>query len=267
MKHWKLFSLILACALAGGCTKSIRSISHTALPNEGAYRGPAPTGGPSDPAFEYRGELSEADVLGISLGEITSEAEIRRTLDTVKPVKLRRGSSILLIQSGALFPDGPMVAALSRHFSVVPFSGVPTLRRTSVGGLQTESSDPESYSKSLRLTAARWGTDLILCYWGTLESESERLPTKTVSWVPLVHWLLPDEKQHMRIRLKVALLDVRSGNWSIFSSKPFADARLSASPRRAAVDQKQVERLKQLAYEAAVAELVQSHSQLAVAGE
>lgn len=54
----------------------------------------------------------------------------------------------------------------------------------------------------------------------------------------------------MRIRLKVALLDVRTGNWSGFSPKPFAEARLTTSPGRGAVDQKQVEHLKQLAYEA-----------------
>ena len=264
MKHWKLYSLILACAICSGCAKSARSISHSGYTKPGSYCHYAPGDGASDPAFEYRGELSEFDVLGISRGEITSDAEIRRTLETAKPVKLRPGSSVLLIQSGALFPDGAMVTALSRHFSVVPFSGVPTERKTSAGVVQTESPDPESYAKSLRLTAARGGTDLVLCYWGMLESESERLPTKTVSWVPLVHWVMPDEKQHMRIRLKVALVDVRSGNWSVFSPKPFTDARLSTSPRRGAVDQKQIERLKQLAYEATVAELVQTHSELAM---
>jgi len=266
MKHWKLYSLMLACALIAGCAKSARSISHSGYTKPGSYCHHPPGDSLSDLAFEYRGELSEFDVLGISRGEITSDAEIRRTLEVAKPVKLRPGSSVLLIQSGALFPDGPMMSALSRHFSVVPFSGVPTVRKTSVGGAQTESRDPESYSQSLRLTAARGGADMVFCYWGMLESESERLPTKTVSWVPIVHWVVPDEKQHMRIRLKVALLDVRSGNWSVFSPKPFTDARVSTSPRRGAVDQKQVERLKQLAYEAAVAELVQSYSQLAMAG-
>lgn len=266
MKHWKLYSLIVACVLVAGCAKTARSISHSGYSQPGAYCQTALGDGVSDPAFDYRGELSEFDVLGISRGEITSDAEIRRTLDAAKPVKLRPGSSILLIQSGALFPDGPMVTALSRHFSVVPFSGVPALRRTSAVGVQTESADPESYSKSLRLTAARGGNDLVLCYWGMLESESQRLPTKTVSWVPIVHWVVPDEKRHMRIRLKVALLDVRSGNWSVFSPKPFADARLATSPGRGAVDQKQVERLKQLAYEATVAELLQTHSDLAMTG-
>jgi hypothetical protein len=266
MKNWKLSSLLLASALAAGCAKNVHSISNSGYTKPGAYCRYVAGDGGLDPAFEYRGELSEADVLGISRGEITSEAEIQRTLDTAKPVKLRPGSSILLIQSGALFPDGPMVTALSKQLKVVPFSGLPALRRTSAGSVQTESPDPESYSKALRLTAARGGADLILCYWGMLESESERLPTKTVSWVPLVHWVVPDEKHHMRIQLKVALVDVRSGNWSIFSPRPFADARLSTAPRRGAVDQKQVERLKQLAYEATVAELVQAHSQLAVAG-
>jgi hypothetical protein len=32
------------------------------------------------------------------------------------------GSTILLIQSGAIYPDGPMVAELGKHFSSVPFS-------------------------------------------------------------------------------------------------------------------------------------------------
>src|SRR2546430_4143573 len=44
--------------------------------------------------------------------------------------------------------------------------------------------------------------------------------------------------------LKVALIDVRTGNWSIFSPKPFQDSRISRSPRREAADQVQVERLR-----------------------
>jgi hypothetical protein len=235
----------------------VRSISHSGYPQQSSYCGNRIADGMSDPAFEYRGELSEFDVLGIPRGEITSEAEIRRALEGSKSVKPRPGSTILLIQSGALFPDSPMVTELSKSFHVVPFSGVPTVRRIGAGNLQTESSDPESYSKALRLTAARGGADCIVCYWGMLESESDRLPTKTVSWVPVVHWFVPDEKQHLRIRLKVALVDVRSGNWSIFSPKPFEGARLSTSPHRGAADQKQVERLKKLTYQASAAELAQ----------
>ena len=256
MKSTTCCLLILACAILAGCQKTTRSISHSGYPQKASYSGDGAPPGASDPAFEYRGELSEFDVLGIPRGEFTSEADIQRALAASKRVQLRPGSSILLIQSGALFPDGTMVTELSKHFRVVLFSGVPSIRKFGSGAPQTESPDPESYSKSLRLTAARGGTDFIVCYWGMLESENDRLPTKTVSWVPIVNWLMPDEKQHLRIQLKVALVDVRSGNWSVLSPKPFDDARLTTSPRRGAVDQKQVERLKKLAYKASVAEML-----------
>jgi hypothetical protein len=256
MKTPSLFSLLLLCVLLSGCAKTSRSISHSGYQESGRYHG-------TDPAFDYRGELSEFDVLGISREQITSEEEIQRALSRVKPVKVRRESSILLIQSGAMAPDAPMVAGLSEHFTVVPFSGIPRTRPPTAGTAQTESYDPETYSKTLRLTAARGGCDLIVCYWGMLESESENLPTKTVSWVPVVNWLLPDEKQHMRIRLKVALVDIRTGDWSVFTPKSFEQARISISPRRGVVDQKQVEKLKKQAYGAAVAEMVKRHSELA----
>jgi hypothetical protein len=257
ISDFHLCLLLLACALFAGCkTHDARSISHSDYPQPDSASGPiAPT---SDPAFEYRGELSEFDVLGTPRGEFTTEADIQRAIAASNRVKLGTGSSLLLIQSGALFPDGPMVAELSKHYRVVPFSGVPATRPARLHSPPAESSDPESYSKSLRLIAARGGADFIVCYWGRLESASDRLITKTVSWVPIVHWIVPDEKQHMRIQLKVALVDVRSGNWSVFSPKPFEDARTSTSPGRGAVDQKQVERLKKLAYEASVTELVQS---------
>src|SRR5438552_1965109 len=200
--NWTVYLLIAACGLFAGCDQT-RSISHSGYREQTTRYGYPSGGDASDPGFEYRGELSEFDVLGITRGEVTSEEEIGRALDNAKRVKLRPGSSILLIQSGAMFPDGPMVTELGKHFTVVPFSGVPPMRKTD-NSVQTESFDPEGYSKSLRLTAARGGNEFIVCYWGILESGSEKLATKTVSWVPVVNWIVPDEKQRMRIRLKVA---------------------------------------------------------------
>jgi len=259
MKCYKLYIVSIVCILLAGCVKSVRSISHSNY-REGAVSGEYQPGDPgSDPAFNYRGELSEYDILGITRGGVTSETEIRRALDQAKHVRLRPGSSLLLIQSGAVFPDGPMVTELGKHFTVIPFSGVPQVRKTTAGE-RTESFDPESYAKSLRLTAARGGAEVIVCYWGVLESENEHLVTKTVSWVPIVNWMVPDEKQHMRIRLKIAVIDVGTGDWAIFTIRPFEDERLSRSPRREVVDQKQVERLKQKAYEAGATELVRLYS-------
>ena len=251
-----LFALVICCSfLVQGCSKSVRSISNSAYPenvNHAAYCGPTTARTAVIPVTQYHGELSEFDVLGISRGQATSENEIRRALGQAKSVKLRPNSSILLIQSGATFPDGAMMEELRKHFKVVPFSGVPGTKSRQDYGSGSE----ESYAKSLRLAAARGGNDSIVCYWGILESENEKFATKTISWVPGVNWALPDEKEHMRIKLKFALIDVASGNWTIFSLKEFEQARSSKSPRRAVVDQKMVETLKNDAYQAGVRELV-----------
>lgn len=264
MKTCKLCLLTVACALLAGCA-STRSISDSGYrdDNHGSlfYTSPANN---SDPAFAYRGELSEFDVLGITRGQDASQQDIQQALDTAKAVKLNANSSVLLIQSGAMFPDAAMVTNLSKYFRVSPFSGVPPLSRRGFG-VTDESRDPQSFSQSLRLAAARGGNDVILCYWGALEAAKQKLATKDVSWFPLVGWMVPDEKQHMRIRLKIAVIDVRSGNWSVLTPEAFDDSRISASITRGAKDQKQVEMLKTKAYEAAVKGLVQRYSQVALA--
>ncbi len=261
MKHWKLYLLsICACAALAGCTKSVRSISNSGYQPDRAFCGYRPADNGSDPAFTYRGELSESDVLGITRKQTSSEADIIQTLDGARRVKLSPDSSILLIQSGAIFPDATMVAELSKHFRVVPFSGLPSCA-SPASTWHTREIEPQSYAKSLRLVAAQGGNDIILCYWGILESDKENLPTKTISWVPGVNWLVPDETQYKRIRLKMALIDVRSGNWTVFSPPAFQDSSVNRSPRRAAADQKLVESLKQKAYVTGVKDLVQLYAQ------
>ncbi len=240
---------LLTLLFAGCATK--RSISDSGYREENTGRThPAAV----DPAFRYRGELSEFDLLGITHDQFTTEEQIRDALDAAKKVELHPSSSILLIQSGAAIPDGAMTTSLSKHFAVVPFSGIP-------GGLgrvdeQNGSYERESFARALRLAAARGKNDIILCFWGTLESANQNLTTHTVSWVPVVGWMLPDKREHMRILLKMALIDVRTGNWTLFSPEPFQETRLSTTVNRETADQKLVERLKSEAYSASAEELV-----------
>jgi len=264
MKTSKIVLLVLSCSLFVGC-ESTRSISNSSYRGDERVSYFRPRVNESDPGFAYRGELSEFDVLGIARGQVASEQDIQHALDSAKAVSLNANSSILLIQSGAMFPDAPMVSDLGKYFRVSPFSGVPPASRRGAE-LTTESRDPESFAQSLRLAAARGGNDVILCYWGILESEKQNLATKSVSWVPTVSWVVPDEKQHMRIRLKLALVDVRTGNWSVLSPEAFGDSRFSTALRRGAKDQQQVDALKARAYEASVTDIVTRYSQLAVAG-
>lgn len=254
------FAVLALCIGLAGCAKSVRSISNSDYKTAPPYCGHPTAPADADPGFAYRGELSEFDVLGITRGEAASDKDIAQALEQSRRIRLRPGASILLIQSGALFPDAPMIAALSKEFRVTPFSGLPS-GKGSLSGWRDQEFNSQSYAKSLRLVAAQGGNDVILCYWGFLESEKENLPTKTISWVPGVNWLVPDEEQHKRIRLKFALIDVRSGSWALFSPDSFQDSAIHRSPRRGAADQKLVETLKQKAYESGVKELVRLYAQ------
>ena len=64
----------------------------------------------------------------------------------------------------------------------------------------------------------------------------------------------------MRIRLKAAVIDVRSGRWLIFTPDSFEDEALSASFSRRASDQEQVALLKEKGYAAAVSDFVKVYT-------
>jgi hypothetical protein len=236
-------SIVAAAMLVSGCTTT-RSISNSGYRETANYRHDS---GPVDD-FAYQGELSEFDVLGIDTSKLATEEQIARALDASGRVSLHKGSSVLLIQSGAMQPDPPMVAALEKQFVVVPFSG------------QRGGQSGAGYSRSLRLAAAQAGCETVICCWGTLESATKGNETKTLSWVPVVGWVLPDESQQMRIHLKVALVDVRSGRWTLHSSEAFEDRAHSNRLNREGADQKQVERLKCLAYASAAGDVVSRYS-------
>jgi len=229
--------LALMTALFTGCRT--RSISDSGY--GGRY------GGKHNPF--YRGELSEFDLLGIERGAPITDDQIAKALEAAGPIRVRQGSTLLLIQSGAYQPDEPMRAALNKLFHVIPFTGQPPS-----GAPATNAA---SYARAMRLAAAQAGCETIVCYWGSLESARTELGTKTVSWVPVVGMIVPDESQRMRIRLKVALVDVRSGRWTLFASPVFESKSLSEKLSRESSDQGQVEKLKRLAYDSVASGLAE----------
>ena len=233
--RWLALALVAMLVLAGCSTRSI---------SNSGYDGGSPRYGTAAPPSNpfYRGELSEFDVLGIDRGKTVTEQEIQQAIDGRVPVSLKRGASVMLIQSGALIPDDPMVKALEKCYTT-----------------DASANAAETYARSLRLSAARGGYEKVVVYWGLLETAQENLVTRTVSWVPVVGWALPDQRQRMRIRLKMAVIDVRSGQWEMFSPEAFDDASYSARVGRAGSDQAQVWALKDKAYVAAADDLVKRY--------
>jgi hypothetical protein len=233
MKRIGLIVLVLLFVLSG-C--SMRSISNSGYNAGGRYGR-----GGDNPL--YKGELSEFDILGIDAGQQITEQDIAAASSNKKErLTLRKGDSILLIQSGAMIPDQDMTESAEKYFSVSVFTGVPEENKSTGVG----------YAKALRLAAAKAGIEKILVYWGMLESGTKNLATRTVSWVPIVGWTVPDQSQEIRIRLKVALIDVKTGQWEIFMPKAFEDTSYSAILNRERSGQQQVAVLKTKAYQAAI---------------
>lgn len=242
MRKFQIYLSLAVLVVTLGCART-RSISNSQYTRETSCYPPADRH--TKVTFGYYGELNEHDVLAIDPERRITEGDIAQALTNRSVPKLRHGSTVLLVQSGAAIPDAAMVSALEHHFRVVPFSGVPNAHDGSRG----------AYSRLLRLIAARAGCETIVCYWGILESGRSDIATKTISWVPLAGWMVPDERQAMRIRLKVAVIDVRTGNWTVISPAAHEDRAASTRLSRGSSDQQQVEKLKQLAYASAARDL------------
>jgi hypothetical protein len=80
--------------------------------------------------------------------------------------------------------------------------------------------------------------------------------------VPVVGWMIPDQSQEMRIRLKAAIIDVASGRWRMLTPEPVTDDGWSSRSNRVEADQDQVDYLKRLGY-AALARQIGEQASLA----
>lgn len=222
MKRLPLFAALSGCLCLMLTSCSTRSISDSGYREGYGYYGRASS------SMDYRGEMSEWDVLGTgSNNGLVAKHE---------PVSLIKGERVLVIQSGAFFPDDQMTRDLETYCTVAMFSGVPPKEK-----------DP-NFAERLRSAALSGGYSKVLVYWGVLESGRRDQATMAVSWVPVVGMFVPDSSQTMRIRVKAIVVDATSGRWSMYVADGFEDARLSAPLVRESSDQGQVARLKALAY-------------------
>ncbi|GJL77996.1 MAG: hypothetical protein NPINA01_09850 [Nitrospinaceae bacterium] len=181
-------------------------------------------------------ELNELEVIGVSDLSSISEKAISEALAASGAVNLPKGDSILLVQSGADFPDSQMVESMSEYWDINILSG--SNNRYTRGDL----------NKTLRYVAASGGNKHLVVYWGIVETAKKNLDTKSVSWVPFLGWSIPDENTQMRIRLKFAIIDVEKGSWKIFQPSPVEEEFMTSIIGRKGKEQQKVIELKKLVY-------------------
>lgn len=223
-------------ALGGGMllTLSLAGCDESSISQESGYVGHG--GG---------GEIDEMDLLGLHGN--TSEGDIQSALRGNRSggVRALPGSALLVVQSGATAPDSIMLAAVEKSYRVFPFSGVARGDKHRDGSL----------GRDLRLAAAQSGCTHILCYWGKLESIHEDQVTKTVSWVPVVGSLIPDEQRTTRLRVRAVLIDVASGRSIALTPPASENSALSPSLLRESSRDKQIYDLKTRSYAELLAQL------------
>jgi hypothetical protein len=235
----RLIAIAAATIFFAGCTHDL-SYKSADFSGEKLYKKGYSTGP----------QLKENDVLGLRNTRGVTDREINRILDEAGALKIREGSTILLVQSGSSHPDNAMIEALSKRFVVVPHTGLPAELR--------EGADDDT-SKALRLAAAHSNAETIVVYWGHLELKRDDLPTGIVSWVPVVDFMVPDEFQRLRMHLKVALVDVRTGNWATFRTEPIESEALTTRHAREHQKAWPLHNSKQRLYENTVRKLLASY--------
>jgi hypothetical protein len=194
-------------------------------------------------------ELKEKDVLGLVPGTF-SDRHINQILDQASALELEPGSTVLVVQYGATNPEATLLEELSGHFTVVPHTGIASDVASDLG---------ETASQVLRLAAAHSKAEHILVVWGNLEVRRDDLPTEIVSWVPVVDFMVPDQYQKMRMSLKVAVIDVRTGNWSTFTTEPVEHQTITTRYAREHNDKWPMRPIKQKLYRAAVEKLLATY--------
>lgn len=221
----------LVCAVAG-CATRTRSISNSGYNQRYGFEY-------SDKAA-YRGELCEYDVIGLDASSRISQTDIDEALNSKISLEIPKESSILLIQSGAMIPDDGMIESLEQFYRVSVLPGMPTTFGSN------------SWAMAVRLIAAKGGHDTVVVYWGILETSQKQFGANGLVWVPLVGRVIPEEAQDMRIRMMIAVVDVKTGRSDIFAPPACSEHRTATvGVNREEMDQQQVTSLKSKAYSGA----------------
>ena len=192
----------------------------------------------------YRGEIAEADLLGIPAGSSITDDTIRATLagSSRAPMRLRQSDHVLLIQSGSIQPDGALSQAFQKHVRISPYSGLPQ------GVKDSSSPNARPDPRALRLTAARAGANKIVCVWGVLESAHDSTGLDSITWLPVVGEFIPGKRTVTRLTLKGMVMDTASGSWHSYRTDPIIEKRVTAGITEEFQISKQIDHMKSEAY-------------------
>ncbi|EAS1758223.1 hypothetical protein BH012_13065 [Salmonella enterica] len=165
-------------------------------------------------------QLTDQDVFGneLTLNNITEE-DIQNAVEDAKgEFTIPLHSAVILVQSGSKAPDALMQQEMKKFYQVSTFSGIPVTKRKVRNKNDDDSvSDDVNYMQALRYIAAKGRQKAIIVFWSALEVGKFNNETKAVQWEAWNSKNIPSGDYSLRYLTRVALTDVATGEWSVYS--------------------------------------------------
>lgn len=199
--------IIVGVIFISGCTKKSSSIDAQKSQNNRVVQ-------------ISNAQLTDQDVFGneLTLSDITEEDIQNAVADAKDEFTIPLHSSVILIQSGAKAPDALMQQKMGKFYQISTFSGIPVVKRKVKNKDDNDTGGDEvNYMQALRYIAAKGRQKAIIVYWSTLEVGKFNTETKSVQWETWNSKNVPSGDYSLRYLTRVALTDVATGEWSVYS--------------------------------------------------
>jgi hypothetical protein len=172
----------------------------------------------SDPnGSGHSSDLSLYELTGQSSNIEVTEADIsaaRRRGGSAGSLPVK-GARVLLVQSGAHQPDGELVAAFRPYCEPVMWDG-----RGPATPQDGEKPTGATLSRRLRLAAAQQRCSHVIVVFGEIQSDSRSLPTRAVSWVPVVGGLVPSKHSGTRLLAQALIMETATSRYTLAAAAP-----------------------------------------------
>lgn len=220
---------------------------------------------------DFPNQLTNRDIFDDELEQEITEDDIQQAVETASEgFSLPLSSRIILVQSGEVVPDIDMQNKMRKYYQISIYSGLPKAKSPPVVAKNKDKDDTppvvqNNYMRTLRLVAAKGQQRTVVVYWGILQMGVIDEKSRRLVWMPYQSGKIPDRTTSMRYLLRFTLVDVATGNWSMYSpSTTEVSYERQPNPNMENVvgDIAQIEALKQAAYESAARELSEYYEKL-----
>lgn len=161
-------------------------------------------------------QLTEQELFGWDPSAEITEEDIQDAItQSEEEISIPRNASVILVQSGEKNPDVDMQNELEKYYKVATFSGIYPSKKIAVNKEATTIAN--SYMLTLRYFGAKGRQSTVIVYWPTLQMGIFDKQANTIVWQDDQPVSKNDQIRSIRYLMRYAVIDVKTGNWEIYS--------------------------------------------------